>query len=57
MFVIVQCMNNLPKLETTGRSVEERIAITMRHAGVAISVTSLTDVLAFSVGAITVLNS
>lgn len=53
MFVILQCMNNLPK-SAANRPTEDRIALTMKHAGVAITVTSLTDVLAFGVGAVTV---
>ena len=33
---------------------EEKMGLTMQHAGVAITVTSLTDVFAFGVGAVTV---
>ena len=54
MFVVLQCFNNLPEEHTLGRSLKDRIAVTMQHAGVAITVTSVTDVLAFGVGAITV---
>ena len=54
MFVIIQCWNNLPDHEKNGRTLPEKIALTMQHAGVAITVTSVTDVLAFGVGAITV---
>ena len=54
MFVVIQCFNNLPEEQTLGRSLKDRIALTMQHAGVAITVTSVTDVLAFGVGAITV---
>ena len=54
MFVIIQCWNNLPDHEKHGRTLQEKIALTMQHAGVAITVTSVTDVLAFGVGAITV---
>ena len=54
MFVVLQCFNNLPEEQTLGRSLKDRIAVTMQHAGVAITVTSVTDVLAFGVGAITV---
>merc|ERR1712226_1728079 len=41
-------------LETEDASIEDKIGLTLKHAGVAISVTSLTDVCAFGVGAITV---
>jgi hypothetical protein len=54
MFVILQCFNNLKESETSGGTLNERIALTMKHAGVAITVTSVTDVLAFGVGAVTV---
>ena len=54
MFVIVQCFNNLSKEEKSIPSVAERIGLTMKHAGVAITVTSLTNVFAFGIGAITV---
>ena len=54
MFVIVQCFNNLSKEEKAIPSVPERIGLTMKHAGVAITVTSLTNVFAFGIGAITV---
>ena len=57
MFVVIQCFNNLPEEQTLGRSLKDRIALTMQHAGVAITVTSVTDVLAFGVGAITVRSS
>jgi Niemann-Pick C1 protein len=57
MFVIMQCWNNLPQHEKTGHSLQEKMAMTMQHAGVAISVTSLTDVFAFGVGAVTVRNN
>ena len=54
MFVIVQCWYNLRKDEIFGKTHEEKIGITMKHAGVAITVTSVTDVFAFGVGSITV---
>jgi Niemann-Pick C1 protein len=54
MFVIVQCLDNLKKQEVHPLSVHERIAVTMKHAGVAITVTSLTDICAFGVGTVTV---
>ena len=50
----MQCYNNLSKEEKAIPSVAERIGLTMKHAGVAITVTSLTNVFAFGIGAITV---
>eukprot|EP00095_Tigriopus_kingsejongensis_P005354 maker-scaffold34_size539781-snap-gene-1.9 protein:Tk05354 transcript:maker-scaffold34_size539781-snap-gene-1.9-mRNA-1 annotation:"hypothetical protein DAPPUDRAFT_306990" len=54
MFVIVQCWYNLSP-EEQQRTLPEKIGLTMKHAGVAITVTSLTDVFAFGVGAVTIL--
>jgi Niemann-Pick C1 protein len=54
MFVIVQCLGNLTKEQESSQSTPEKIALAMKHAGVAITVTSLTDTLAFGVGATTV---
>jgi len=52
MFVIVQCLNN--KKETDPLlPIPSLIGATLQHAGVSITVTSLTDVLAFGVGAVT----
>ncbi len=56
MFVVLQCWENIRK-ETEGFDrlpVSERVARTMRNAGVAVTVTSLTDIVAFAVGAVTV---
>ena len=53
MFVILQCFGNAEKSRTTD-DLGERIGNAMRHAGVAITVTSLTDVCAFAIGCITV---
>nr|SVE93817.1 EOG090X0BEK [Scapholeberis mucronata] len=55
MFVIVQCWSNLNK-EEMKRSLPVRIGITMKHAGVSITITSVTDFAAFAVGATTVTN-
>lgn len=54
MFVIVQCWSNLNK-EEMKRSLPARIGITMKHAGVSITITSVTDFAAFAVGATTVI--
>ena len=53
MFVIVQNWENLSP-ETHSKPIPERIALTMKHAGMSITVTSLTDILAFAVGSTTV---
>lgn len=53
MFVIVQCWNNLSK-DDSKRSLPTRVGIAMRHAGVSITITSITDFAAFAVGASTV---
>ena len=52
MFVIVQCFENLKdqKLEPL-----ERFGHTLKHAGVSITITSITDIAAFAVGGTTVL--
>jgi predicted RND superfamily exporter protein len=54
MFVIVQCWTNM-KRDTTnlGLSIPDKMAIALKHAGVSVTVTSLTDVFAFGVGAVT----
>ena len=57
MFVIVQCLNNVKRsagADEQTRSVSQIISATMRHAGVSITVTSITDILAFGVGYFTV---
>ena len=51
MFVIMQCLNNVKRSRAAAAtSVPELIAETMAHAGVSITVTSVTDVVAFGVG-------
>ena len=55
MFVIVQCLNNIkndPEFEDYEMS--NKIAHALKHAGVSVTVTSLTDVFAFAVGAVSV---
>jgi Niemann-Pick C1 protein len=56
MFVIVQCWSNLNK-EEMKRSLPVRIGICMKHAGVSITITSVTDFAAFAVGATTVITN
>ena len=52
MFVIVQCLENLEKVD--GETQEEKIARAIKNAGVSITVTSFTDAAAFFIGATTV---
>ncbi|XP_037081976.1 NPC intracellular cholesterol transporter 1-like [Pollicipes pollicipes] len=56
MFVILQCWEMLTPDERL-RPLEERVGRTLQHAGVSITVTSLTDFVAFAIGASTVLPS
>ena len=54
MFVIMQAFDNLNPSEKKSGDDAFNIGLAMRHAGVAITVTSLTDFLAFAVGGTTV---
>jgi len=53
MFVIVQCWTNLRVEAST--SITEKMGLALQHAGVSITVTSLTDIFAFGVGAISIM--
>jgi len=53
MFVIWSCWTSLPSDVRTS-PLPKRVAHTLRHAGVSVTVTSATDVIAFCVGATTV---
>jgi predicted RND superfamily exporter protein len=53
LFVIVTCWKNL-NFGNNQVSLPEKIGQMMRHAGISITVTTLTDVVAFLVGALTV---
>ncbi|CAB3372797.1 Hypothetical predicted protein [Cloeon dipterum] len=56
MFVIAQCWATLgPEVSTL--SLPEKMGHTLKHAGVSITITSLTDFTAFAIGATTVLPS
>ncbi|XP_064104721.1 NPC intracellular cholesterol transporter 1-like [Macrobrachium nipponense] len=56
MFVIIQSFNNLDNQEESlPEDLRTRMGLTLRHAGVAVTVTSLTDFAAFLIGATTVL--
>ena len=55
MFVIVQCLTNLRSEAEAGKwGLDRRMGEALKHAGVSITVTSATDVVAFGVGAVTV---
>lgn len=56
MFVIMQCFDNLKPSEVDFNDHVRMIGLTMKHAGVAITVTSLTDFLVFIVGSSTVVD-
>eukprot|EP00088_Acartia_fossae_P046862 TRINITY_DN5073_c0_g1_i2.p1 TRINITY_DN5073_c0_g1~~TRINITY_DN5073_c0_g1_i2.p1 ORF type:complete len:1105 (-),score=246.34 TRINITY_DN5073_c0_g1_i2:820-4134(-) len=55
MFVIVQCWYNMRKHEADDVPLPRALGITLRHAGVSVTITTLTDVFAFAVGAITIM--
>ena len=54
MFVIMQCFYNLHPDQVPNEDLQEKIGLTLKHAGVAITVTSVTDIFAFGIGAVTV---
>ena len=55
MFVIMQCFDNLTPKERNLEDIPRAVSFTMRRAGVAITVTSLTDFMVFAIGSTTVL--
>lgn len=55
MFVIIEAWNNLTALQKR-KDLKVKIAIAMQHAGVSITVTSITDFVAFAIGASSVSN-
>ena len=54
MFVIMQSLDNLKSSERQENNIPQNIGQTMKHAGVAITVTSMTDIVVFAVGSSTV---
>ena len=57
MFVIAQSFNNIEKdSELSKLSIEDKIGLTLKHAGVAITITSVTDIVCFSIGASSVIS-
>jgi len=53
MFVIVQCFFNMKRAQKLNLEVDEEIGLALKHAGVSVTITTLTDVFAFGVGAAT----
>ena len=53
MFVVLQCWETLAAADRQ-RPLPERVGRALQHAGVSITVTSLTDFVAFGIGASTV---
>ena len=53
MFVVVEAWTNLDANELR-RPLPERVGLAMKHAGVSVTVTSITDIVAFGIGASTV---
>ena len=54
MFVIMQSLDNLKSSDRQENNIPQNIGQTMKHAGVAITVTSMTDIVVFAVGSSTV---
>ena len=55
MFVIVDSWYNIPQNEKRKNSLQRNVGLALKHSGVAITVTSLTDFCAFSIGCVTML--
>lgn len=53
IFVIMACWRQVESMHT-GCSIPERMGLMLKHAGASITITSLTDVVAFLIGATTV---
>lgn len=54
LFVIVQSWENIGGPTPDDRSIPQKISLTIRHAGVSVLVTSVTDICAFAIGSATV---
>ncbi|XP_066910125.1 NPC1-like intracellular cholesterol transporter 1 [Clytia hemisphaerica] len=55
IFVIVQSWYNVGGPNPDDRPIPEKVSLAMRHAGVSVLVTSVTDICAFAIGAATIL--
>ena len=53
MFVIMRCFNNIPDAEKVRNGTVENIGQTLKNAGASITLTSVTDMCAFGIGALT----
>lgn len=53
LFVVMAAYKNLPPA-VMAQPIQERMGMTLKHAGVSITVTSITDIFAFGIGATTV---
>ena len=53
MFVIIRCYNNITEADKENNGLVKNVGVTLRYAGVSITATSLTDIFAFCVGALT----
>ena len=55
MFVLAQCWSNISAdPDSADLSLPEKLKATLKHAGVSITVTTVTDVFAFGLGALSV---
>ena len=55
MFVISQCWSNMKADPcNAGLSLSDQMGVALKHAGVSITITTVTDVFAFGVGALSV---
>ena len=58
MFVIVQCLRNIETghaVDASAMDPRRKIGLTLKNAGVAITLTSVTDIMAFIAGSFTIL--
>ena len=55
MFVIVQSFANIRNPDDMAKPLVQRFGLTLKHSGVAITITSITDLMAFGIGATSVL--
>ena len=55
MFVITQCWSNMMSdIANTNLPLPDKMGVALKHAGVSITITTATDVLAFGIGAFSV---
>ncbi len=56
-YLLLSCLQNFDTLEEKHRikPLHERVGLSMKHAGVAVTITTVTDLMAFGLGATTVL--